>query len=94
VASPSSSLRFRHDLTLTARYDDPTRARTVERSLSQEVGEIDDERSQTALDRNGADLTIRVAAADLVALRAAANTWQSLLSVAESAASLGERAAR
>jgi KEOPS complex subunit Pcc1 len=81
-----------HSLTLTAAYDDPERARTVARSLSEEVDEIDDDRSRTELDREGTDLTVRVDAADLVALRAASNTWLSLLSVAETAVSVGEHA--
>ena len=80
---------FPHGLTLTARYDDPERARTVERSLIEEVDEIDDDRSRTGLDRDGVDLTITVDAADPVALRAASNTWLSLLSVAESATAIG-----
>jgi len=80
---------FPHDLLLTASYDDHDRARTVERSLRQEVGEIDDDRSRTALSRDGAGLAIRIAAADLVALRAASNTWLSLLSVAERATAIG-----
>ena len=81
---------FPHDLTLTAVYDDPDRARTIERGLAQEVDEIDDDRSRAALDRDGIRLTITVDAADPVALRAAGNTWMSLLSVAETAATIGE----
>jgi KEOPS complex subunit Pcc1 len=81
-----------HSLTLTAAYDDPDRARTVARSLAEEVGEIDDDRSRTDLDRVGSDLTIAVEATDLVALRAASNTWLSLLSVAETAVFVGQRA--
>ncbi len=88
-SSPHRS--FPHDLTLTATYDDSATARTVERSLRQEVSEIDDDRSRTALDRDGLELTITVGAADLVALRAASNTWLSLLSVAETTATVGER---
>jgi KEOPS complex subunit Pcc1 len=81
-----------HSLTLTAAYDDPERARTVARSLAEEVDEIDDDRSRTDLDREGSDLTVTVEAADLVALRAASNTWLSLLSVAETSVTIGERA--
>ncbi|MFB6227537.1 MAG: KEOPS complex subunit Pcc1 [Halobacteriales archaeon] len=85
-------MSFPHDLTLTATYDDPERARTVGRSLAEEIGEIDDDRSRTGLDRDGADLTITVDATDPVALRAASNTWLSLLSVAETTTEIGERA--
>jgi KEOPS complex subunit Pcc1 len=86
-----SSSSLPHGLTLTAAYDDPTRARTIERSLAEEVGEIDDDRSRTELDREGTDLTVTVDAADPVTLRAASNTWLSLLSVAETTATVGER---
>jgi KEOPS complex subunit Pcc1 len=80
-----------HSLTLTAAYDDPKRARTVARSLGEEVDEIDDDRSRTELDREGTNLTVTVDAADLVSLRAASNTWLSLLSVAEASVTVGER---
>lgn len=90
-SAPPSRESFLHSLTLTAAYDDPGRARTVGRSLAEEIDEIDDDRSRTRLDRDGPDLTITVDAADPVALRAASNTWLSLLSVAETATAIGER---
>jgi len=83
---------FPHDLTLTATYDDSATARTVARSLRREVGEIDDDRSRTELRREGLTLTITIDAADVVALRAASNTWLSLLSVAETVIGVGESA--
>lgn len=64
-------------------YDNAVLAGTVERSLAQEVGEIDDDRSSTTVAQDGSTVSIRVEAADLVALRAAANTWLSLTTVAE-----------
>jgi KEOPS complex subunit Pcc1 len=95
MGSPGAVRRsFPHDLSIAADYDDPAGARTVEASLRQEVGEIDDDRSRTVLDREGATLTITVGAADPVALRAASNTWLSLLAVAEAAADVGERTGR
>jgi KEOPS complex subunit Pcc1 len=75
---------FRVSLTLD--YESERLARTVERSLRQEVGEIDDDRSTTGLDRDGRHLAITIDAADLVALRAAANTWLSLAEVADGVA--------
>lgn len=72
-----------HRTSLTLEYDAVPVARTVERSLRQEVGEIDDDRSTTRLDRAGPTLEVTIDAADLVALRAAVNTWLSLASVAE-----------
>ena len=72
-----------HRVTVTLSYGDERLARVVERSLRQEVGEIDDDRSATSIDRDGASLELAIDAADLVALRAAANTWLSLVEVAE-----------
>ncbi len=72
-----------HGTTLTLEYESVPVAQRVERSLSQEVGEIDDDRSSTALTRDGRTVELTIDAADLVALRAAANTWLSLASVAE-----------
>lgn len=72
-----------HRTTLTLEYASEAAARRVERSLAQEVGEIDDDRSSTALTREGRTVELAIDAADLVALRAAANTWLSLASVAE-----------
>ena len=57
----------------------------VEASVGQEVGEIDDERSRATVAREGQTVTVEVEAADLVALRAAGNTWLSLAAVAERA---------
>ncbi|MFB6295260.1 MAG: KEOPS complex subunit Pcc1 [Halobacteriales archaeon] len=82
-----------HELSLSFRYSDATRARTIERSLRQEVGEIDDDRSRTDLRRGRDELEMTVEAADLVALRAAGNTWLSLVSVAEAAAGIASRRA-
>lgn len=72
-----------HHTTLTLEYDTAADARRVERSLRQEIGEIDHDRSMTVLSREGRSVELTIDAADLVALRAAANTWLSLASVAE-----------
>ncbi|MDZ7701854.1 MAG: KEOPS complex subunit Pcc1 [Halobacteriales archaeon] len=72
-----------HRTTLCLEYGAEAEAATVERSLRQEVGEIDDGRSTTALAREGRTVELTIDADDLVALRAAANTWLSLASVAE-----------
>lgn len=70
-------------MTLTVEYDEPTRARCIAASVRQEVGEIDGDRSETTIERRGATVAVRIRAADLVALRAALNTWCTLLTVAE-----------
>lgn len=72
-----------HDVSLDFEYDDQHRARLVGRSIRPEIGEIDDERSQTTLTRDGGTLSVHIEAEDLVALRAAMNTWLTLLDVAE-----------
>lgn len=79
-----------HRTRLELEYDDERRARIVEASLRQEVGEIDDDRSRTALDREGRTVFVDVAADDLVALRAAGNTWLSLVGVAERTATIAD----
>ncbi|WP_121821507.1 KEOPS complex subunit Pcc1 [Halostella salina] len=74
---------FVHEATFAFDYDSPERARTVERSVRQEVGEIDGDRSTAVVDRDGPTVTVTVEAADPVALRASINTWLSLVDVAE-----------
>ncbi len=78
-----------HRLDLTFSYDDEQVARTIERSLAREVGEIDDDRSETRLVRAGTDIELSIKATDHVSLRAAFNTWCSLADVAEQSIDLG-----
>ena len=75
-----------HSSVLELSYDDERRARTVAESVGVEEGEIDDARSRAAVSRDGDTVSVRVDAADLVALRAGSNTWLRLASVAEAAA--------
>lgn len=79
-----------HSTRLSLAYDDASLASIVESSLALEVGEIDDARSRTAVSRTEATVVLEIEAADLVALRAAANTWLSLTGVAERAASIAD----
>ena len=72
-----------HDAVLSFDYPGPTRARHVERSVRPEIGAIDGDRTSASLSRSASTVTIRVEAADLVALRAGLNTWSTLVSVAE-----------
>ncbi|MFP8953177.1 KEOPS complex subunit Pcc1 [Natrialbaceae archaeon A-arb3/5] len=81
-----------HDATLEFDYETADRARLVAESVSREIGEIDDDRSQTTIDREGSTVLIDIVAADVVALRAALNTWFSLVDVAERTADVGEDA--
>jgi KEOPS complex subunit Pcc1 len=74
---------FAHETVLSITYATPERTRRVERALSPEVDDLADNRSRTALSRETTRLDLTILARDLVALRAALNTWLSLLSVAE-----------
>ncbi len=74
-----------HRASLRFDYLDERRARIVARSVGVEVGEIDADRSGATVERDGDAVVVRVAAADLVALRAGLNTWTRLVSVAERA---------
>jgi KEOPS complex subunit Pcc1 len=58
----------------------------VDRSVSQELGEIDGDRATATVDRDGQTVTVTVSADDLTALRAGLNTWATLVEVAESVA--------
>lgn len=74
-----------HRSVFTLDYPDAEQARRVERSLRPELGDIDGDRTTATLTRDGATLTLTVAAEDLVALRAGCTTWTTLTAVAESA---------
>ncbi|MEM4781142.1 MAG: KEOPS complex subunit Pcc1 [Halalkalicoccus sp.] len=79
----SSSATPPHDASLELVYDDQRRARLVERSLRPDLDDLADERSRATVSREGATLVVRIEAADLVALRAATNTWLTLIDTAE-----------
>ena len=83
-----------HDAVLEYEYDSGERATTVLRSVEQEVGEIEGGRSRTTISRDESTVVVRVDADDLVALRAALNTWQTLVGVAEESVRLGEAVGR
>lgn len=72
-----------HRTTLSFAYRTPDAANLVERSVRQEVGEIEGSRTSSTVVREGVTVEVRIEAEDLVALRAGLNTWLSLVSVAE-----------
>ncbi len=76
---------MRHRTELLFSYSSTDRATQIERALRPEVGDIDDDRSETQLERTDETLELTIVASDLVALRAGVNTWCSLVSVAERA---------
>ncbi|MDJ1430592.1 KEOPS complex subunit Pcc1 [Halostagnicola sp. A-GB9-2] len=80
-----------HGATLEFDYESGTRARIVAESVSREIGEIDDERSRTTISRSDQTVFVEIEAADVIALRAALNTWFSLIDIAEEIATAGER---
>ncbi|MXR53088.1 KEOPS complex Pcc1-like subunit [Halovenus sp. WSH3] len=74
-----------HEAVLSFQYDSPEQAARVADAIDPELGEIDDDRSGVRADRDGSALELTVEAEDLVAMRAAINTWCSLVDVAERA---------
>ena len=69
-------------------YADADSARRVERAIAPEIGDIEGDRTRARLSRDGATLSVTIAADDLVALRAGLNTWATLVGVAEDASAL------
>jgi KEOPS complex subunit Pcc1 len=65
------------------------RARVVADAVGVEVGGIDDDRSRATVRREGRTVIVEIEADDLIALRAACNTWTRLVGVAEAACALG-----
>ncbi len=72
-----------HAITLTASFSQENHGDIVFRSLQPEVSALRGGRSRTHLTRRDNTIVIEIEAADLVTLRAAQNTWSSLLRTAE-----------
>ena len=84
-----------HVLTVEFGYADELRARTIAGSVAVEAGEAPDDRSRAYVARDGRIIVVNVAATDLTALRAGANTWFRLVGVAEAVAdAAGDRRER
>lgn len=81
---------YAHQIGFDLEYDSAEVANVIYQSVAQEIGEIDDDRSETTITMEGNTVRISIDAADLVALRAASNTWLSLVEVAEDTASIME----
>ncbi|WP_254537232.1 KEOPS complex subunit Pcc1 [Halomarina litorea] len=79
-----------HGVLLEFAYNDADFASRVERSVRQEVGEIEGDRTIATVSRDGSVLRVDVVADDLVALRAGLNTWCSLVEVAERCSAASE----
>ncbi|MFO7925764.1 MAG: KEOPS complex subunit Pcc1 [Halobacteriota archaeon] len=78
-----------HTAELRFQYRSQGAAALVCDAVEREVGEIDGDRATAALFRHGSTVVIEIEADDLVALRAALNTWETLLEVAEEVAETG-----
>jgi len=72
-----------HESVLEFDYPDAQRAARVARSVRVEAGDVDGDRTDVCVERDGATVVVTVTAADLVALRAGLNTWTALVGVAE-----------
>ncbi|MFB6128532.1 MAG: KEOPS complex subunit Pcc1 [Halorhabdus sp.] len=72
-----------HEAVLDFAYANPDSAALVERSVRQEIGEIDGDRTRARVDRDDTTLSITIEATDPVALRAGLTTWSTLVEVAE-----------
>ncbi len=75
-----------HSADLCFEYPTTDDAQRVARSIRVEVDELDDDRSTVTVDRDDTELAVDITAADLVALRAAINSWCRYVSVAEQVA--------
>lgn len=72
-----------HDAELVFEYPSVERAEIVARSVRQEVGEIEGDRTRATVTRDSECVVVRLMADDIVGLRAGLNTWLSLVEVAE-----------
>lgn len=79
-----------HGVVLAFSYPDAETARVVERSVRQEVDDIEGDRTRATVAREGERLTVDVVADDLVALRAGLNTWCTLVEVSERSSQASE----
>lgn len=82
---------FSHGTTLEFDYESDARATLIAESVTREIGEIDDDRSRTTISRSDQTVCIEINARDVIALRAALNTWFTLVDVAEETATVGSQ---
>ena len=74
-----------HEARLVFEYDDAGSADRVAAAIGPEEDDIDGDRTTATVSVDGATLAVSIRADDLIALRAGANTWCSLVAVAEGA---------
>ncbi|GGM68546.1 KEOPS complex subunit Pcc1 [Halarchaeum rubridurum] len=76
-------MRATHRTSLTFSYESESVATAVAAAVRVEAGEIEGGRTRASVERDGEAVRVTVTAADLTALRAGANTWTTLVAVAE-----------
>ena len=64
-------------------YPTATAAGRIERAISVEVDQLDDDRSAATVSRDDDEVQIEITATDLVALRAGINSWCRYVETAE-----------
>ena len=72
-----------HEARIATDLSSPAAAATVYHAIEPEAADLSNDRSSTTVTATDATVTIGINAADLIALRAAVNTWCGLLEVAE-----------
>jgi KEOPS complex subunit Pcc1 len=81
-----------HETVLAFEYEDEHRTSIVAASIEGELAELAGDRTHAELACEGGVLEVRIAASDLVALRAGINTWCSFVDVAGEVAAIGANA--
>jgi KEOPS complex subunit Pcc1 len=82
VTQKTSIIRRRAEITIEINLESSKLAETIQRSILPETGRAPGFRSRTRIARNDRVLTLNVRAEDVVALRAAVNTFLRFVSVA------------
>ncbi|QLC33733.1 rpo operon protein [Halarchaeum sp. CBA1220] len=82
-----------HRTSLVFSYDTPRVAAAVYSAVRVEASDIEGDRTDAAVERDGDTVRVTVEGADLTALRAGVNTWTTLVGVAESTYETGRRTA-
>lgn len=82
TSKKSTSPEGGHRAVIRFPHETVERARTVERSVTEESGRIPGERTSTVVTRTGTTISVTIEADDLPAFRAGTFTWCSLLETA------------
>ena len=83
-------MRVEHTATFHIECDSDALATMLRRSIEPELAPLTDARSRAEIAVEDRVLSLRIEAADLIACRAAVNTWAGLLGVAEEVGTMTE----